>query len=64
VPVVTADERLRPAQSEVERLVADVTLARDRLGWAPSTSLDEGLSRTAAWIEGALSTFKPSIYNV
>jgi UDP-glucose 4-epimerase len=30
----------------VSRLVADVTLAKDLLGWAPQTSLEEGLRRT------------------
>jgi NAD dependent epimerase/dehydratase len=64
VAVTTADERLRPAGSEVERLVADVTRARDVLGWEPQVTFDDGLRRTIEWIEGALSSFKPSIYNV
>jgi dTDP-glucose 4,6-dehydratase len=28
----------------------DITLARTRLGWEPTTSLEEGLARTAAWV--------------
>jgi NAD dependent epimerase/dehydratase len=63
VQVVTAEERLRPEGSEVERLVADVTRARERLDWQPTVSLDEGLRRTVAWIEESLSSFKPEIYN-
>jgi UDP-glucose 4-epimerase len=36
-----------PAQSGgVSRLVADVSLARELLGWSPRTGLEEGLSRT------------------
>jgi NAD dependent epimerase/dehydratase len=62
VPIVTADERLRPDGSEVERLVADVTCAGQRLDWQPTVELDEGLRRTAAWIEGSLSSFKPGVY--
>lgn len=63
VPVVTAEERLRPEGSEVERLVADVTRARETLGWEPTVGLDEGLKRTIAWIEESLSSFKSEIYN-
>jgi NAD dependent epimerase/dehydratase len=63
VGIVTAEERLRPEGSEVERLVADVTRARERLDWQPTVSLDEGLRRTVAWIEESLSSFKPEIYN-
>jgi NAD dependent epimerase/dehydratase len=63
VRIVTAEERLRPEGSEVERLVADVTRARERLDWQPTVSLDEGLRRTVAWIEESLSSFKPEIYN-
>jgi NAD dependent epimerase/dehydratase len=63
VRVVTAEERLRPKGSEVERLVADVTRARQTLDWQPTLTLDEGLRRTIAWIEESLSSFKPEIYN-
>jgi nucleoside-diphosphate-sugar epimerase len=63
VRIVTAEERLRPEGSEVERLVADVTRAREQLGWQPTVSLDEGLRRTIAWIEKSLASFKPEIYN-
>ena len=45
-PLVQDDERLRPALSEVMKLVSDNTLARDKLGWSPTVSLDDGLRRT------------------
>jgi UDP-glucose 4-epimerase len=35
---------------EVMRISLDVGLARKALGWAPTTSLDEGLSRTIAFL--------------
>ncbi len=34
---------------------SDNSLIRQRLGWAPSTSLHEGLSTTYAWIHGELA---------
>jgi NAD dependent epimerase/dehydratase len=42
--------RIRPASSEVERLVADPSLARDLLGWRAQVPLREGLRETLAWL--------------
>jgi NAD dependent epimerase/dehydratase len=57
-------ERVRPPDSEVERLVADATNARILLGWEPSVDFDEGLRRTLEWIGGALDVYEPAFYNV
>jgi dTDP-glucose 4,6-dehydratase len=64
VPVSFGDERLRPPDSEVERLVADVAKAKALLGWTPETDLDQGLQRTIDWLTGSLGEYKPTIYNV
>jgi NAD dependent epimerase/dehydratase len=64
VPVSLDEARLRPPDSEVERLVADTTKAKDLLGWKPEVDLDEGLRRTIDWLAGSLGEYKPSIYNV
>jgi dTDP-glucose 4,6-dehydratase len=61
--VLAADRRLRPAASEVERLVCDAGKAGALLGWRPSVDLAEGLRRTIEWIESSLSVYKPAIYN-
>jgi NAD dependent epimerase/dehydratase len=50
LPVVVDDERIRPADSEVTRLLSDPARARERLGWAPTVPLMEGLRRTADWL--------------
>lgn len=42
--------RLRPAASEVDRLYADVSLARQLLGWEAKMTLEEGLRSTIDWI--------------
>jgi len=53
--IVTEESRLRPAASEVERLLAGNALAREILGWSPEFSaldgLRLGLRRTIAWFE-------------
>jgi UDP-glucose 4-epimerase len=48
--VVTDEDRIRPAGSEVEVLLSDPTKAKDLLGWSPTIGLDEGLRRTAEWL--------------
>jgi dTDP-glucose 4,6-dehydratase len=64
VSVSFDDDRLRPPDSEVERLVADIAKAKALLGWAPETNLDEGLQLTIDWLTGSLGEYKPTIYNV
>jgi NAD dependent epimerase/dehydratase len=49
--VRTEDERVRPEGSEVEILLSDPGYALERLGWEPTVTLEEGLARTAAWLE-------------
>jgi dTDP-glucose 4,6-dehydratase len=49
-PIVQADERMRPAASEVMKLVSDNARARDRMGWSPAVSLDDGLRRTIEFV--------------
>jgi NDP-hexose 4,6-dehydratase len=67
---VTADviedpQRLRPKDSEVMRLVCDASRLRDRTGWRPRCSRDEGLRRTIEWfLEPAnLARYNPNEYN-
>jgi NAD dependent epimerase/dehydratase len=63
-PIASADDRRRPTDSEVERLVADVGKAETRLAWRSQTEFPEGLRRTVEWMRTALDRYKPSIYNV
>jgi NAD dependent epimerase/dehydratase len=64
VTLALDEDRLRPPDSEVERLVADTSKARRLLGWEPAVELDEGLRRTIDWLSGSLEAYKPSLYNV
>ena len=67
----TSDEqRLRPPGSEVERLWADNTRARDLAGWAPEYAGVEGLTRglaeTIDWFgnHDNLRRYKAGVYNI
>ncbi len=62
--------RLRPASSEVERLWADNSKARELLGWSPTYAGREGFARglkeTAEWFTQSanLASYKAGIYNL
>jgi len=70
VEVVTDDTRMRPENSEVQRLWADNNKARNLFGWEPTYAGLEGFRRglveTAAWFKqpANLSGYKANIYNV
>jgi NAD dependent epimerase/dehydratase len=49
--VTTDEERVRPEASEVQVLLSDPSLAKQRLSWTPSVSLEDGLRQTASWLE-------------
>ena len=61
--IITDPARVRPQDSEVERLWCDNTKAKRLLGWEPKTSLDDGLERTIEWIVDNINLYKPEIYN-
>ncbi len=48
--VRTDPARVRPAQSEVGRLISSPDLAREVIGWTPSVDLAEGLRRTIDYV--------------
>jgi NAD dependent epimerase/dehydratase len=60
--IQTDDVRVRPVGSEVERLLADNTLAREVLGWTPSVELEQGLQRTIDWLRENLGLYRPETY--
>ena len=67
----TSDEqRMRPAGSEVERLWADNTLARELMGWTPEypgvEGLKRGLRETIDWFgqPNNLRRYKAGLYNI
>jgi len=70
VEVQQREERERPPNSEVERLVACTRKARDLIRWAPEFSGHEGLKRglqlTAEWVQDPvnLARYKTGAYNL
>lgn len=70
VEIVEDEARLRPKNSEVERLWADNTKARELFDWSPAyAGLDgfrRGLVETVEWfgLPGNLQAYKSNIYNI
>lgn len=70
VEIVTDEHRIRPINSEVERLWADNTKAYKLFDWKPAYAekegLKRGLSETINWMTKAenLSRYKANIYNL
>jgi dTDP-glucose 4,6-dehydratase len=64
LPVRNADERVRPKGSEVDRLCADNTKAKELLGWAPKYTLEEGLRHTIEWLRQNHEQYRSNVYAV
>ena len=64
ISIESEAQRLRPEGSEVDRLLADATRARELLGWLPEISLEDGLRQTIAWIESNMDRYRPGVYTV
>jgi len=70
IEIETEEKRLRPALSEVERLWADNTRAKNLLGWEPlyggREGLKRGLAETAAWFTEPenIKKYKAHLYNI
>lgn len=62
VKIEVESVRLRPSKSEVQRLLSDNRLARQKLGWQPEVTLQDGLRRTIAWVAEHLDWYQPDHY--
>lgn len=58
------EDRVRPSNSEVQRLVCNYNKAVELLSWTPRYTLEEGLRNTIAYITENLAEYKAGIYNV
>lgn len=70
IEIVSDEVRLRPANSEVQRLWADNSKAKDIFGWLPSyggrAGFERGVGETARWFQDPanLSGYKTDRYNL
>lgn len=64
VKITSDEQRVRPAKSEVERLLSNPGKMHALTGWSATVDLDEGLTRTVEWMKERRSLYKSSIYNL
>jgi len=66
VTFITEEQRIRPKNSEVQRLWCDNTKIKKLTGFEPHYSIEEGLTKTIEWFSRKenLLKYKSNIYNV
>jgi nucleoside-diphosphate-sugar epimerase len=57
-------QRIRPAKSEVERLLSNPNKMKRLTGWEAKTSLAEGLEKTIQWLSERRDLYKSDLYNI
>jgi NAD dependent epimerase/dehydratase len=63
-PLRLDPRRVRPAASEVFKLISDNGKARRLLDWRPNTTLDEGLRRTIDFVDRHRGLYRPGSYTI
>lgn len=58
------EQRVRPENSEVERLFCDNYKLIEYTSWKPDYNLEKGLIETIDWLKNNLHLYKTGIYNV
>lgn len=64
VKIISDEERMRPENSEVNRLWAENKKIKELTEWMPQYTIDAGLKETIKWIENNIHYFKTDIYNI
>lgn len=64
ISIQTDEMRIRPENSEVERLFCDNRKLIANSDWKPYYDLDMGLKETIDWVKNNLDKYKSEIYNV
>lgn len=66
IEIACEEQRLRPADSEVERLRCDNSRIRALTGFAPRVTIEQGLAKTVEWFRRPenLARYDADIYNV
>jgi UDP-glucose 4-epimerase len=60
--LTSSAERFRPDRSEVQVLQSDPSEARRVLKWEATTTLEDGLGRTAEWMRANIDRYTPDRY--
>tara|TARA_B100000315_G_C14585871_1_gene593006 strand:- start:2635 stop:3609 length:975 start_codon:yes stop_codon:yes gene_type:complete len=64
ISIVEDKKRIRPENSEVERLLCNNKKLLKKTNWKPTYDLKSGLEETVTWIKNSLHLFKSELYHV
>jgi len=64
IEIISDEQRIRPDNSEVERLVCNNHKIKINTNWTPVYNIEKGLFETIDWIKQNLNYYKPELYNV
>lgn len=62
--IICDEQRLRPENSEVNRLLGDNTKIMRLTNWKPKYTFAEGITETIGWMKENLNVYKTDIYNL
>jgi dTDP-glucose 4,6-dehydratase len=62
--VASDAQRVRPAASEVSKLISDNSKARKLLDWSPEVSLTDGLQETIQFVQAHVESLRVADYVV
>ena len=62
--IICDEQRLRPENSEVNRLLGSNAKIRELTDWKQEYTFEKGIAETIAWIRENINTYKVDIYNV
>ncbi len=62
--IICDRQRLRPLNSEVNRLLGSNEKLRRLTGWEPQYTFEQGISETIGWIRDNMDSYKADLYNL
>jgi len=64
--IKSSNERIRPNNSEVDRLICDNSKLLNQTSWSPEFTLEQGINEVIDWmkLKDNMHMFKSQIYNV
>ena len=64
ITIQSDEQRVRPTNSEVERLMCNNEKIKKNTSWKAQYDLKKGLTETISWLKDNLQSYKADIYNV
>ncbi|MCM1213733.1 MAG: NAD-dependent 4,6-dehydratase LegB [Lachnospiraceae bacterium] len=62
--IVCEEQRLRPVNSEVNRLLGSNKKIKDLTNWTPQYTFAEGIAETIEWLKKNMEFYKTDMYNI